>query len=511
MLLVGVDEIPERLQGYNWGKVKRPSFPIDGGIVRELMGDMDLEIDPKLLAALGEIKKKQDAIRAIGSMANVEGDPRLFPDQRVGVRWLLALGRGILADEQGMGKTVVTLVAAQEYSQNHYLVICNRSKMKDWSDHISHWLGAKVVELVGNAKQREKILDSWTGWLISNYTTSVICAKQLSKAEVVIYDEAHHLANRRSTFFKAAKVITRGSVRVFVATASPIVNSPSDVWPLLHLCDPKRFSSYWGFVFRFCMVDKGNFGFKVWGIREDTKEELDGLLSCYVLRRDKSLRQGLPPKRKYVVDFHMSSRHRVIYDSMEEQGFVALGSKEVSADVKVAQITRLRQLAISPQLLFPDYDGCDKIDELIDLCIGLPGQFVIFTAFAQAALLCQERFLDYGIPISLLTGSMNSKEQKESLLHFQQGWYRGMVATHKTGGEGLNLVQAQHAIFLDLAWHPAGNQHAEDRIHRTGQTAPYVEIFILKTADSIEDHVWAIISNKQQVTVDRLLRRMKGD
>ena len=45
-----------------------------------------------------------------------------------------------------------------------------------------------------------------------------------------------------------------------------------------------------------------------------------------------------------------------------------------------------------------------------------------------------------------------------------------MLLSMLAGGEGLNLVGANHVFILDLHWNPAVEVQASDRAHRVGQT-----------------------------------------
>jgi SNF2 family DNA or RNA helicase len=106
-----------------------------------------------------------------------------------------------------------------------------------------------------------------------------------------------------------------------------------------------------------------------------------------------------------------------------------------------------------------------------------------------------------------MTGELNDKQRAQALAWFKSGEARVMVLTHGTGGEGLQLVEADRAVFLDLAWHPAGNVHAAKRINRHGQKSDKTEIIIIHSVKTVEDHVRDIISEKRPVTIGEILRR----
>ena len=44
-----------------------------------------------------------------------------------------------------------------------------------------------------------------------------------------------------------------------------------------------------------------------------------------------------------------------------------------------------------------------------------------------------------------------------------------LLCSGKLGGEGINLTEANHAIFFNLWWNPSNNDQARDRLVRIGQ------------------------------------------
>ena len=73
-----------------------------------------------------------------------------------------------------------------------------------------------------------------------------------------------------------------------------------------------------------------------------------------------------------------------------------------------------------------------------------------------------------------------------------------LLCSAKIAGEGLNLTEANHVIFINNWWNPSNNTQARDRVVRIGQTK---ECFIhhLKTVDTIEERIEEIIDEKQTI------------
>jgi SNF2 family DNA or RNA helicase len=68
----------------------------------------------------------------------------------------------------------------------------------------------------------------------------------------------------------------------------------------------------------------------------------------------------------------------------------------------------------------------------------------------------------------------------------------------KTGGLGLNLVEANTVFLLDPWWNPSAENQAIDRAHRIGQENP-VTVYRFLMKDSIEEKVFALQKNKKVI------------
>jgi SNF2 family DNA or RNA helicase len=242
------------------------------------------------------------------------------------------------------------------------------------------------------------------------------------------------------------------------------------------------------------------------------------ILSQYVLHRGEEEVLKLPEIRYSVHVHEMEEDQKEIYDSMEKNMIASLSrtwtdisDSSISVDVVIAQITRLRQISISPSLVLPEYQGSDKIDSLVNLIHDNVDEknIVVFTSFSSAAKLIEERLEVAGILAETISGDVPRYKRDDLVRDFGKSFHV-LILTHGTGGESLTLVQATMAIFLDLAWHPAGNKHAAKRIHRIGQDHN-VDIVYLKSNCRIEDYMQEIIEKKGRMTSNDLIKRIKEE
>ena len=496
------------------------SFPLCGDIVRRLRDrNPELELSDSLRRVLSQIVENQRRVSCVVSaQTDTIGDSRLYPYQRIGVEWLLAIKRGILADDQGLGKTVMAAAACKKIYDGidgrvgyadliHPLtvgIVCTGSNIAGWTEHMQRYHLDGVV--CASKKKGEAVIDhGGSGFTyIVNYDNLASLVKL--DLDVLIVDEAHHARNRKTIIFKRLRPIARKAEYVFLLTASPTVNADFDMWTLLNLCDPERFPSYWSYIFRFFEVSHTGFGMKVGEIKENERENFERMISAYMLRRDESVIK-LPNIMRVKAQYELPEQHREIYNQMEKEWVVEFDDKTISVNVKIAQITRLRQLAISPRILFPSYSGPDKIDLLVHEILATDDTVVVFTSFAEAADLACERLEQAGIPSAVYSGAVPLNKRKELEQQFGIN-IRALIVTHKTGGESLTLVQASRAIFLDLAWHPAGNRHAMKRIHRIGQQNQVVAE-VIQSVDTVEMDMEDLVRLKGDMRVNELFRRIK--
>jgi SNF2 family DNA or RNA helicase len=509
-VLLTSKKVPACLRAYE-GQRDRYSFPVCGDILRRLLAsDPDLTMSSGLIEVLERIAAAQSEAAEIAGSDDAEGDPRLHPYQRVAVRWLAAVRRGILADEQGLGKTVEACSAAAAIGPKTALIVCPTAKVSDWAEHARRWIpGARVMTLGESADDRAGEILSWAsggGYLVTNYARAEIEASRIPAIGLLIIDEAHRARTRSTGISRALRSISLRSDSLFLLTATPTVNGAEDIWPLLDMVDHARWGSFWGFVFRFCQVDGNGYGLKITGLREGEREALERAIRPYILRREGAL--GLRPSEVRTVEYALVGEQRRLYDEMRSTGACSWGGQEIEQLDPLSQITRLRQLALHPGMIFEGYDGPSKLDALPGLIREREsGQVVVFTAYARLARLASERLRAEGITATEITGGLAAAERESRIAGFRSGAARVIVVTHGTGGEGLDLVEADRAIFLDMAWHPAGNEHAERRILRHGQRSDRTEVIYLHASGTIEDHVRDIVSEKRAVTLAEIRAR----
>ena len=110
-------------------------------------------------------------------------------------------------------------------------------------------------------------------------------------------------------------------------------------------------------------------------------------------------------------------------------------------------------------------------------------------------------------------GSIEKNKREEILMKFKTDpQCRVILCSGKIAGEGLNLTEANHVIFLNSWWNPSNNIQARDRVIRIGQTKE-AYVYYLRSANTIEARVDEILEQKEDITdevIDSLIFESSG-
>lgn len=453
----------------------------------------------------------------------------LMKHQIEGVDFLVKNNGGILADEMGLGKTAQAIVTCEKLGLKHILISTLNSIKYNWEDEVKLWSpDSSVVVVNGEPEPREKLLNSGARFTIVNYEVlggngvydedtgkrTKIVFRHLDtllkqKYDGIIFDEAHKLKSRKAMIFDGAKKIRQSRKDIFQVSLSgtPLLNIPEELWPLLYMYNPREFSSYWRWVEQYCVTAQSpysRFSKDILGVRDP--EVLRNDLRKVLLRRTKSDVLDLPPKIFQDIPVQLTYSQRKAYNSVQDDMFLKLESGvEINTIGPLAQITRLRQICISPDLL-DDYSNKlrgAKIDALRDIIDGSGDQkVVVFSQYARVInRLCSWENLPKWVPeklhLTYFTGENDLEYRHECVKLFQEDpEIKCLFTTIGAGGTGINLTKGSIAVFLDLGWTPADNAQAADRLHRIGQENA-VTVITLSARDTIEEHVQQILNSKQ--------------
>jgi len=436
--------------------------------------------------------------------------------QKVGVEFINAVdGNGIIADEMGLGKTPQG-IGACVFNNWRTLVICPASLKTNWYREIYKFTGKQATVLFGSIPDEydivKLIVDKPT-WTIVNYdmiskNVDIMDDKTKEKVkkwpwidliniagfDAILIDEAHYIKNVGSLRSQASRMLK--APHIMPLTGTPLMNRPSELWPLLTMVAPNQFPSYEQFTLRYTHDGK----------EARNVEELKNLLKSYMIRRLKrDVIKELPPINRIYETHDMSD------EAMRKYKKVLQGIYEVLATYKpghageewkvtsiLTEIMRLKQICSD-----------DKLDRASEMAIELydsadvddPNRkVIIFSQFEGAVKEIAKRL---GHEAVYFTGSNPMHERTKLQDEFQNNdKVKFLVTTMRVAGEGLNLTRAGSVIFVDLGWTPAIHEQAEARAYGRLSNLHSINSYYLIASNTIEDWIQELLAMKMRIITE---------
>lgn len=442
---------------------------------------------------------------------------QLRPYQKAGFDWLAFLWShrlgGILADDMGLGKTLQLLAliahARETGERRPFLVIAPTSVATTWKTEAARFAPDLRVQVRG-ATRASGLAEPFdadlvvTTYAIARLDDAVFGAVHWAG---VILDEAQFVKNPATKLHRAIAGL-RSDITLAV-TGTPLENSLSELWALLHLSAPGLFPSAAKFRARFIQpIEQGKVPENEEGgaFRQRRLDQLRRRIRPLVLRRTKeTVAADLPSKQEQVLEIELSPSHRALYEAVlqrERQKVLGLLTDlDRNRFIVFRSLTLLRMLSLSPALI----DAADrrigsrKLDVLLERVVELQEEghrALVFSQFTSFLDLAAERLTAAGIPFAHLDGS--SRRREEIIDGFRDGEQPVFLISLKAGGFGITLTEADYVFLLDPWWNPAAEAQAVDRTHRIGQAAQ-VFVYRMIAVGTIEEKVLGLQQRKARL------------
>jgi SNF2 family DNA or RNA helicase len=457
---------------------------------------------------------------------------KLYPYQRVDVRFLALNKRALLAQPPGLGKSAVTVrtlqvMNARELRPFPALVVCpNSLKYTVWAKEFQRWAPEIPVQVIdGSAVKRRKQLAeqasifvlNWEGLKLhsklTKYGTLELSEKDRAAKELnemglrtVVFDEVHRMRDPHSQQTRAAWTLAHNAEHCFGLTGTPIGDNIGDLWSIMHAIEKDWFPRRTKFLDRYAKTSLNYFGgHEILGIKPETKKELFQITDPLMRRVPKSAALPQLPPKLPVQYRHtpMTVKQAKAYKEMEET-MIARLNEILVAPSPLSALTRLLQFASSSAEI--DEKGkvrlsvpSPKIDDMVELLDEMGEEPLVVAAVSRQLIeLAAERLAKLKIPHGLITGAQGSALRAQAVDDFQDGKTRVMLMTIGAGAEGITLTRADTMLFLQRDWSEIKNAQSEDRVHRIGsEIHSCVRIIDQITPGTVEERKVELLKVKQ--------------
>lgn len=420
-----------------------------------------------------------------------------------GVRWCLIKELnttprgGIIADEMGLGKTVQAIGLMVANIKRRTLIVLPPILIEQWREAIYKLTGYPPLVYHGaNIKttsdaeiiKARVVITSYAHiasgnkrgrGIISEVNRNVIHTIKWSR---IIYDEAHHMRNRKTkTFIGASALSTKIT---WIITGTPIHNKIDDIYAYLQLIGLnidhiKRPALNLAIKTYVLMRTKADANLKLPTIRDNTI----------------MVKWNCPVERRFAYGLHGTTM-----EDREDNLEIDYISQSMTQGHIFRRIMRARQCCVSnalfvnaivstsanEEVLHQIVNGMSKLNDVVRVMTERKSngrkKLVFCTFKKEIDMLAQ--LLSLTLKVSIFDGRIPQRERNAILSPTTDNDV--LIMQIQTGCEGLNLQQYKEVYFVSAHWNPAVEDQAIARCHRIGQ-ADEVDVFRFIMTDFSEE------------------------
>src|SRR5258706_525125 len=423
---------------------------------------------------------------------------KLMPYQIDGVKFLeQADAKAILADEQGLGKTVQLSALLKLHPKELLpcIITCPTTIKLQWHHEIIRWCGVKgyLCQVISGGKELAA-----PGFDI--YITTYDLLKnekcfELVKDNIktVVIDECQRIKNHLSDRAKAVQRICKNVEHIIPMSGTPIKNNAGEYFTVLNLVKPRLFPHYTNFIEKDCDSYHNGWSYKVGGLRNP--EAFHEKTKDFILRRTKAeVLKDLPElMRKFhhvELDRKLNKVYAQLMDELEElyYGDSEDGMKKNAS--MIAIMSKMRHITGISKV-----EAC--IDNVTEFLLSCDRKIVIFVHHHDVATMLKtglDNWLkDGGFKETLhLHAGLGGDERANTARKFKDEDFRVMIASTLAAGEGINLQFCSDCIMLERQWNPANEEQAEARFHRFGQTNTVSSSYMI-ASETIDEYFTELV------------------
>lgn len=453
--------------------------------------------------------------------------PGLYKHQRDAVDFIVQnSGRCALFHDPGLGKTRTCLEAFGRYRainpQLRLLVVCPLSLVNSaWGEDIKRFTSFSYIPF-------KEIDDKVPDIVVINYE-ALISKRHLpgitrlirSHEFMCVLDESSRLKSNKSITTKTLLKLADSFKYRIIASGTPMPNSELELWGQVSFVEPDALHpSFYAFRNNYfhlerngrVMVMNGQYvskddmrrylstGWRYTITPENRRKLMDEIKPfTHWVKKHEAL--DLPEKIDQIREVVLSAKEQKAYDEMEEYLVTEINGEEITAQVALAKLMKLRQAAsgffYSADGKSVEAGGSTKLKELEEILEELGSQpVIVWVQFHHEVAVIEKMISEkYGAD-QVATLYADTKDKDDSINRFKNNQVRYLIAHPKSAGHGLTFVNCSTMVFYSLDYSYETHSQARDRIHRIGQNKSCLYIYIVAQG-TIDRELLKVLNRKQ--------------
>jgi SWI/SNF-related matrix-associated actin-dependent regulator 1 of chromatin subfamily A len=414
--------------------------------------------------------------------------------------------RCIIADEQGLGKTIEALSLLRLHPEKLLpaIIVCPSTVKLQWMFEIHRICGAGkefLTQVIHTGKEC-----AMPGFKVYIITYDMLKNPKLftylpdGHIKTIIIDECQRIKNHLSDRAKAVQRVSRNTEHIIAMSGTPIKNNAGEYFTVLNLVKPTLFPHYQRYIDNYCDAYSNGWGQKVGGLKDVERFHAD--TKDIIIRRTKAdVLKDLPSIDRKFHHVELDRKLHKAYDAAMQELDDLLYSDDsngfAAGSAKVAIMSKLRHIT-----------GISKVAECVDFVTGFllstDRKLVIFTHHQDVMTMLENQLNEwladggFGKTCTLHSG-LDGSHRAELVKQFKEDSSRRlMIASTLAAGEGINLQFCSDAVILERQWNPANEEQAEARFHRFGQMNS-VTITYMLASGTIDEFFTELVEIKRSI------------
>lgn len=396
--------------------------------------------------------------------------------------------------DMGLGKTFVGSEKIIDLGARINLIICQKSKIDDWHDHMFNNYDLTVIDLTGKNDLNVFMEIAYAGLPtvgIINYDLAWR-RQELLKLEgfTLLLDESSLIQNeaaKRSKF-----ILKMHPANVILLSGTPTGGKYEKLWSQMHLLGwniSKKM--YWNQYVNVEYLDTVGKSIPiVTGYKNvDRLKRKMNDYGCQFLKTDEVF--DLPEQTFIKVQIPASKEYR----KFRKDKIVQVGEKELVGDTT---LTRM----LYERMLCGMYSEA-KLKAFTDLVESTDDRLIVFYNFTEELNGLLDVAMKLERKISIISG------KGKHLTHYEDISNSITFIQYQAGAMGLNLQKANKIIYFTLPLSSELYEQSKKRIHRIGQEQPCF-YYQLICKNSIEEKILETLNMRQDFT-EKLFERIDHD
>lgn len=411
----------------------------------------------------------------------------LFPHQIQALNVTKGKKRVAYYLEMGLGKTFVASEKAEEFQENIIIIVCQKSKMKDWQEHYKEFY-PKYTAVIYSKKVME-IKDNTV--IIINYES--VWRREIFKSIrnfTLILDESSYIKNEKSQRTKF--ILKMKASNVILLSGTPTGGKYEELYSQIKLLGWKiTKKEYWDTFINYRMQDVCGIKIpKVIGYKN--VDELKGKLreaGAVFMRTEDVI--TLPDTMENIIKVKNIPEYKVF----AKDRVVTVEKDELVGDTSLNMMMYLRQLA--------GMYNKNKKTRLIELLESSEDRIIIFYNFKDEFKKIKKVCTELKKPVSVINGDERNLEAYENEHNSVT------LIQYMAGAMGLNLQKCNKIIYFSLPLSSELFEQSKKRTHRMGQTKTCIYYYLI-SEKSIEEKIFKVLKMRKDYT-ERLFMEDTND